>query len=913
MTAVEGRIPLRLHWNHVGLAALVLAAATAARLALDPFLGFHLPYVTFFVAIVFIAWRTSTPVAVASTAVGWLVVNFFFIPPRGAITFPLDAVSDWVGSIAYFVVAGTIVLIADRMRRTQLALERNEHQLKRISERLPALVSYISPAREYVWCNDEYMRWFGLEHDQIVGHGMEEVLGTEAWRTIGPRIEQALSGQFVEYEAEVPYARGGLRWIHVTYTPHRGADGAVLGVVAMVIDISDRKRLDLNAVLLADLSQAFARHPSAQEVARDVAERLVHLLGLSRCLLGEVDPATDTIRIFHQHSHDPEPSQAGDYRISDFLTETERKQLDEGRPLVINDVREGRGPDAAARFLSLGIGAVVSAPYVAEGSRRFALAAEKREPYAWKPDEVELLREVAARIYVQLDRSRADQALRESERRHRSLASVLTDIPCSVDPEGRFVTPQAGWSRYTGQTFERSRDFGWLDAVHPEDREPARVAWQKASRNSGQYEVRARLWHEASRQFRHVIARATPLCDESGAIYEWVGACTDVHEETEQARALVEADRRKDEFLATLAHELRNPLAPIRNGLYILKLTGKAEGTVAGVYQMLERQVNHLVRLVDDLMEVSRITRGRVELCKELTDVRSIVENAIETSRPLIDAAGHRLEIALPADPLSLDADPVRLAQAITNLLNNAAKFTDAEGHIRIAARREGGNVVISVRDNGGGISRELLPRVFDLFAQAPGHRHGKGGLGIGLTLVRSMVELHGGTVEARSEGPRHGSEFILRLPLEGVGPVPSREPVAAAAEVPSRRVLVVDDNRDGADSLGVLLALLGVEARTAHDGTAALVALDEFRPSAILLDIGMPGMDGYEVAQRVRQHPYGRDVILVALTGFGQERDRQLAVEAGFDHHLVKPLDFQALRELLTRLPTRGGQARRA
>jgi signal transduction histidine kinase/ActR/RegA family two-component response regulator len=433
------------------------------------------------------------------------------------------------------------------------------------------------------------------------------------------------------------------------------------------------------------------------------------------------------------------------------------------------------------------------------------------------------------------------------------------------------------------------------------------------SRNSGQYEVRARLWHEASRQFRHVVARATPLCDESGAIYEWVGACTDVHEETEQARALVEADRRKDEFLATLAHELRNPLAPIRNGLYILKLTGKAEGTVAGVYQMLERQVNHLVRLVDDLMEVSRITRGRVELCKELTDVRSIVENAIETSRPLIDAAGHRLEIALPADPLSLDADPVRLAQAITNLLNNAAKFTDAEGHIRIAARREDGNVVISVRDNGGGISRELLPRVFDLFAQAPGHRHGKGGLGIGLTLVRSMVELHGGTVEARSEGPRHGSEFILRLPLEGVGPVPSREPVAAAAEVPSRRVLVVDDNRDGADSLGVLLALLGVEARTAHDGTAALVALDEFRPSAILLDIGMPGMDGYEVAQRVRQHPYGRDVILVALTGFGQERDRQLAVEAGFDHHLVKPLDFQALRELLTRLPTRGGQARRA
>ncbi len=791
---------MRLHWNHAGLAALVLAAATAARLALDPFLGSHLPYVTFFVAIVFIAWQTSTPVAVASTAVGWLVVNYFFIPPRGAITFPLYAVSDSVGSIAYFVVAGTIVLIADRMRRTQLALERNEHQLKRISERLPALVSYISPAREYVWCNDEYMRWFGLERDQIVGHRMEEILGTEAWRTIGPRIEQALSGQFVEYEAEVPYARGGPRWIHVTYTPHRGAGGAVLGVVAMVIDISDRKRLDLHAALLADFNQAFARHPSVHEAARDVAERLVHLLGLSRCLLGEVDPATDTIRIFHQHSRDPEPSQAGDYRISDFLTETERRQLDEGRPLVINDVREGRSPDASARFLSLGIGAVVSAPYVAEGNRRFTLAAEKREPYAWKPDEIGLLREVSARVYVQLDRSRADQALRDSERRYRSLT-----------------------------------------------------------------------------------------------------------------RTLIEADRRKDEFLATLAHELRNPLAPIRNGLYILKLTGKADGTVADIYQMLERQVKHLVRLVDDLMEVSRITRGRVELRKERTDVRSVVESAIETSRPLIDATGHRLEVDLPAEPLPLDADPMRLAQAITNLLNNAAKFTDAGGDIRISARREAGNVAISVRDNGPGIAPDLLPRVFDLFAQAPGHRHGKGGLGIGLTLVRSMVELHGGTVEARSEGERRGSEFILRLPLERDGAVPASPSGAAASDVRSRRVLVVDDNRDAAESLGVLLALLGVETRTAHDCPAALAALDEFRPSAILLDIGMPEMDGDEVARRLRQHPCGRDVVLVALTGFGHERDLRGAAGGGFDHHLAKPLDLEMLRQLLDRLPSPVERARRA
>jgi two-component system CheB/CheR fusion protein len=490
---------------------------------------------------------------------------------------------------------------------------------------------------------------------------------------------------------------------------------------------------------------------------------------------------------------------------------------------------------------------------------------------------------------------------------------VLTDIPCIVDPQGRFVGPQPAWSRYTGQDFERSRGFGWLDAIHPEDREPARVAWLESLRTGGLYEVRARLWHTDSGQFRHIIGRATPLRDGSGAIREWVGACTDIHEETEQARALVEADRRKDEFLATLAHELRNPLAPIRNGLYILKLTVKPDGTVAGVYQMLERQLNHLVRLVDDLMEVSRITRGRVELRKERTDARTIVENALETSRPLIESAGHRVEIDLPAEPLPLEADAMRLAQAVTNLLNNAAKYTNPGGHIRVGARRDGAGIVISVRDDGLGIAPELLPKVFDLFAQAPGHRHSQGGLGIGLTLVRSMVELHGGTVEARSAGPQKGAEFIIRLPREGADAQPLPAPDAAGADVPPRRVLVVDNNRDAADSLGVLLALLGVESRTAHDGVSALEALDEFRPSAILLDLGMPGMDGYEVAQRVRQHPHGREVALIALTGWSHERDRRRATEAGFDHFVIKPLDFEVLRQLLARLPSPAARARRA
>jgi CheY-like chemotaxis protein/nitrogen-specific signal transduction histidine kinase len=388
-------------------------------------------------------------------------------------------------------------------------------------------------------------------------------------------------------------------------------------------------------------------------------------------------------------------------------------------------------------------------------------------------------------------------------------------------------------------------------------------------------------------------------------IREWVGAVTDIHDETEQARALVEADRRKDEFLATLAHELRNPLAPIRNSLNILKLTGKAEGALANVYQILDRQVAHMVRLVDDLMEVSRITRGHVSLRTEPTDVHAILLAAIETSRPLIEEAEHRLELSLPPETLRLDADPMRLAQVITNLLNNAARYTDKGGLIQVSAWRDGDTAVVSVRDNGKGISAEMLPRVFDLFTQAaPNRQYAHGSLGIGLTIVRSLVELHGGSVEARSDGLRRGSEFIVRLPLAGTARAAASAVVEPAHRDSRNRVLVVDDNRDAAESLGVLLALLGIETMTAHSGPVALEALDEFQPSVILLDLGMPGMDGYEVAQRVRQHPLGRRVTLVALTGWGLQVDKQKSQDVGFDHHLVKPVDLEVLRQVLDSLP---------
>ena len=366
--------------------------------------------------------------------------------------------------------------------------------------------------------------------------------------------------------------------------------------------------------------------------------------------------------------------------------------------------------------------------------------------------------------------------------------------------------------------------------------------------------------------------------------------------------ALREADRRKDEFLAILAHELRNPLAPIRNSLHILRLTTRDNPAAEQVGDMMERQVKHMVRLVDDLLEVSRITRGKIELHMELFDLAAVVRSAVEASRPMIEAAGHHLSVIVPPEPHTLQGDSVRITQVISNLLNNAAKYTEEGGRIWLTARREGYGVVISVRDTGVGIPVDELPRVFDLFTQVDrSNRRAQGGLGIGLTLVKSLVEMHGGTVTAHSEGEGKGSEFVVRLPLSAghrrasAGSESVVPPLAAR-----RRVLVVDDNRDAAESLGMLLELLGAEVRVVFGGAEALAALETFSPSVVLLDIGMPDIDGLEVARRIRQRPDLRDVTLIALSGWGQEEDRRQSQLAGFDYHLIKPPDVSVLETLL-------------
>jgi PAS domain S-box-containing protein len=379
-------------------------------------------------------------------------------------------------------------------------------------------------------------------------------------------------------------------------------------------------------------------------------------------------------------------------------------------------------------------------------------------------------------------------------------------------------------------------------------------------------------------------------------------AVEDVSALRERADELAEAHRHKDEFLATLAHELRNPLAPIRNAVQYLGMEGLTPRDLRTARDVISRQVTVMVRLIDDLLDMSRMSRNKLDIRKERVELATLLESAVEGSQSLMQQCGHELTVSLPPQPIHLDADAVRLTQVFMNLLNNAAKYTNKGGHIWLTAVKEGSDAVVSVRDNGIGISGEMLPRIFEMFTQVDRSlERSQGGLGIGLTLARRLVDMHDGTIEAHSNGTDQGSEFVVRLPLI---PFPLETPPridgVRAAALSGSRILVVDDNKDSADTLAMLLRLKGNEIRTAHDGLEAVRVAETFHPELVLLDIGLPKLNGYDVARRIRQQPWGWDVILVALTGWGQDEDRRRSKEAGFNFHIVKPVELSALESLL-------------
>lgn len=500
----------------------------------------------------------------------------------------------------------------------------------------------------------------------------------------------------------------------------------------------------------------------------------------------------------------------------------------------------------------------------------------------------------------------ATNAIWQSEQRHRMLVEQVKDYAIfMVDPQGRPTSWNEGVKRVFG--FDESEFLGgeiFSQIFTPEDvREgvPQREL-EEATTNGIARGDRWMRRKDGSRFWASGIT--TALRDAHGILVGFTKVKRDLTDRKMAEEAQQRAERTKDEFLATLAHELRNPLAPIRNSLHIMRLAGDTDPTLRRVCEIMERQVDHMVRLVDDLLEVSRITRGQIELRKERIELAAVVSRAVETSRPLIDAGRHQLAISLPAEPVLVDGDPVRLAQVVSNLLNNAAKYTNPGGQIWLSVRKEESQAWISVRDTGIGIPAGMQSVVFEMFSQVDRFSsRSQGGLGIGLTLVRSLVEMHGGEVHLKSEGADEGSEFIVRLPLcvETARAGDSAAPRIASTVLTRQRVLVVDDNRDAATSMGLLLKILGADVEVANSGPEALSAIETYHPAVVLLDLGMPEMDGYEVARRIRERREFDDITLIALTGWGQDEDRRRAHEAGFDHHLVKPADIRSLQELLS------------
>ncbi|WP_437605171.1 ATP-binding protein [Sorangium sp. So ce834] len=531
-------------------------------------------------------------------------------------------------------------------------------------------------------------------------------------------------------------------------------------------------------------------------------------------------------------------------------------------------------------------------------------------------DEANNLRGFAKVVRDRTERHLADLALRESEQRLRvaldaaKMGTWLWNIAEDRETLDRSLERLMGAAPDTDvRTLE---DF--IQLIHTDDQAAVRSAFQAALREGTELTVEFRVV-EPDRSVRWLRDQGTILRDARGSPVAMTGACVDITErklleEALQHRAeqLAEADRHKDEFLAMLGHELRNPLAPVRSLLEVMRQKPCDAERLEKAYAIIDRQVEHLVRLVDDLLDVSRITRGMIQLHKEKAELAAIVGQAVEAVRPLVEERDLELMISLPMKAVHLEVDATRMTQVITNLLHNAAKYTEPGGRIWVTGERTGDGLEIRIKDTGQGIPPRLLPKLFDLFTQGDcGPDRSQGGLGIGLTLVRRLVEMHGGSVRAVSDGPGKGSELIVRLPAQtlvadagGAGTPSAALPQARPAPASSRRILVVEDNPDVAESLVMLLQALGHEVAMARSGPEALAAAPAFLPDVVLLDIGLPGMDGYEVARQLRRRPELERALLVALSGYGQEEDRRRSRAAGFDHHLVKPVSRAVLQPLI-------------
>jgi PAS domain S-box-containing protein len=861
----------------VAIAALL--AAVLLRYALNPWMGDALPFVTLFGAVAAAVWVGGYGPAILVTLLGYGACDYLFIEPR--LSFHVDDPGNLIGLFPYLLTCSLIIAFGEAVRRAEQHANQQRELLRITLQSIGDAVITTDVQGHITYMNAVAESLTGWSTQDGVGHPLDTVfriVNEETRRPVESPAATALrEGTVVGLANHALLIRkdGGESPIHDSAAPIRDDSGTVSGCVLIFRDVTGQRRVErerasqlLTATLLASIIE------SSDDAI------------ISKSLDGVIQSwNAGAERVFGYTA-----GEAVGRHISLVIPPDRLAEEDD----IIASLKAGRRIDhfETERLRSDGRRILVSltiSPIKDEAGR--VIGASK------------IVRDVTDRRRAEADRQKFVTLVENS-----------TDFIGMCDLEGiPFFVNRAGLAMVGLDDLEAARSTAVQAFFFPEDQ--ARIMQeffpQVLAHGHGEIEVRFR--HFKSGAAIWMAYKVLTLPDAAGRPVAFATVSQDVTERKRLeddlirlAADLSEADRRKNEFLAMLAHELRNPLAPISNTVRALHLACGNADTLRAASEMLQRQVGQMSRLVDDLLDMSRISRGKIELRTGRVELGPIVQQAVEAVRGLYRTMEHELTISLPPRPVHLEADPARLAQVVGNLLSNAGKFTDKGGHVWLTVEEDGAQAIIRVRDNGVGIAVEDHPRLFDMFAQVDTSlERSRDGLGIGLTLVKTLVELHGGTVDVHSDGPGRGSEFTVRLPVVVDAPRET-SPSAVGEQGPAtaRRVLIVDDSEDGAESLALLLEFGGHETHQAHDGVTALEAANRLRPDAVLLDIGLPGLNGYDVCRRIRQEPWAKEVLLVALTGWGQDEDRHRSREAGFDAHMVKPVDFDALLELLASRP---------
>jgi PAS domain S-box-containing protein len=762
---------------------------------------------------------------------------------------------------------GTTFDITARKHAEQ-RLRESEERFRTLADSSPVPIWVTDASGGIEFLNAAYSDFFGVTLEDVRGPKWAMLLHPDdADAYVGAYYEALRERNAFRAEARVRRGDGEWRWVDTRGVPRFSEGGEFLGHVGSSPDVTEMK--------------------IAQQALRESEEQFRASFEISTVGMAQADPITGRLLRVNQR-----------YCEMTGYSEAELLQLS------IRDINHPEDRDADfERFQRLGHGQV--SEYWAE--KRYL---RKDGGVIWVAATANLVRNAAGQptrtVAVITDitgRKQAEAALRESEAQFRASFELAAVGQAQVNPAtGRFERINQKFCEIVGYSEEELLSMTPAEITHPEDRQPYVDTYPRFLRGEIEEFLIEKRYVRKDRKIVWVSVAAKLIRDSDGRPLRTIGVFQDITERKRAEEELKQADRRKDEFIATLAHELRNPLAPIRNAVEMLGLCQSSDPDFEWSRNVIDQQVKHLARLVDDLIDVSRITRNRLVIKKERVSLTDVINGALNAARLLIEQRGHLLTVALPVEPVYLSADPVRLTQIFMNLINNAAKYTHERGQIRVDAERKNDSVTVRVADNGIGISTDEVSHLFDMFYQVDrSYDQAHGGLGIGLTLVKRLVEMHGGTVEAKSAGIGQGSEFVVSLPVLGSSSAVSmdKDPVEQKYKK-RRRILVVDDYPSAAESLARRLKRFGNEVETALDGFEGVKRAEKFRPDIVLLDIGMPKLNGYKAAKMIREQPWGRDMVLIAFTGWGQEEDRQRTREAGFDAHLVKPVDYTKLSELL-------------